>query len=297
MEEPEENKNDAFNVNDLGSMNSDKIRQLDKKSLVNRQYLIIGGIALFIIIILIILIVLLTNSLPGKKKEVKGEINCIFFIEHSDSQVQILGIEFNKKSDFSIYIDEIKLDSITKEYKFNDFGEHKIKFELYEDINMEKMFKDVKSIKNVEMTSNKGAKILSLKSTFENCGSLESLNISGFNTDKLESMEKMLCGSNVKNINFNIDTNKIEDMSFMFAGTNIDEESLLNLRLNTNNAKNMSYMFYGCSSLINFNFSLFDTHNVVDMSHMLDSCISLTDVYSDNIDVKNVKNIFSKHHQ
>ena len=190
MEKEDDNKNDLFNINDLGSMNSDKIRQLDKKPFYfKKQHLIIGGILLLIILVLIVLIIILSKS-STKKKDVKGEINCIYDIEQIDKKVQILGNEFNKRSDFSIYIDEIKLDTLSKEYTFNNTGEHKIKFELYEDIYMDNMFKDVKYIKNVEMTSNKATKILSMKSTFESCEKLESLNINGFNTQHLISMEK-----------------------------------------------------------------------------------------------------------
>ena len=46
---------------------------------------------------------------------------------------------------------------------------------------MEHMFKHITSFINIEMYSKNGIKLLSMKSTFEGCTSLLSVNIRGFN--------------------------------------------------------------------------------------------------------------------
>ena len=96
----DECKNEVF-INDLGSMNSDKINEMSPKNSSLKQYLIIGGIIALIIIVLIILIILLTKS-PYKdessdkkdeeeiQKDKIGEINCIFNIEQINIKTQIL---------------------------------------------------------------------------------------------------------------------------------------------------------------------------------------------------------------
>ena len=59
------------------------------------------------------------------------------------------------------------------------------------------------------MKSNKNAKILSMKSSFESCELLESLVIDGFNTNKLISLEKAFYNTPLLNIVLNIDTKNI----------------------------------------------------------------------------------------
>jgi hypothetical protein len=65
---------------------------------------------------------------------------------------------------------------------------------------MNYMFKNVTSIFSVEMNSDKGAKILSMISTFESCNSLESFSINGFNSKYLTSMRKVFYNSALSNI-------------------------------------------------------------------------------------------------
>ena len=52
---------------------------------------------------------------------------------------------------------------------------------------MEHMFKHITSFINIEMYSKNGIKLLSMKSTFEGCTSLLSVNIRGFNLENLYS--------------------------------------------------------------------------------------------------------------
>ena len=223
--------NEEFNVNDLGSMNSAKIKEGDKK-LLNKQNIIIG-ISIIILISLIFLIIIIITTLKKNKKYQKkiGEINCIFKINKVNTKIPILGVEFKKESDFSIFIDDKKIDQYIKEYLFKESGDHKIIFDIYEDINMDFMFKNIKNLFSVEMKSDKKAKILSMKSTFESCELLENVIINDFDTNNLLSIEKIFYNSALSNITVNINTKNIENMSFMFAGTNINYNELLNIKI------------------------------------------------------------------
>ena len=234
MEDSNSN-NDEFNVNDLGSMNSDKIKEGDIKLLKKKNIIIAISIIIFIFIILLILIITLKQN--KKDKNEIGEINCIFKINTINTKIPILGVEFKKESDFSIMIDDKKIEQYTKEYSFKESGDHKIKFYIYEDINMNYMFRNIKNLFSVEMKSDKKAKILSMKNTFESCELLENVTINGFDTNKVISIEKIFYNSGISNINLNINTKSIENMSFMFAGTNINYNDLLNINLNTDNVK------------------------------------------------------------
>jgi predicted nucleic-acid-binding protein len=181
----EDNKSDILNINDSGSMNSDKINKISNNKIMSKQILTIGGIIFISIVVLIIIIVLLSisskNDKEEKVKNVIGQIICLFNVQHQNQKVKILGEEFKKTSDFTLYIDEQKINQNLKEYIFNRAGDHKIKIDLHESINMDYMFKDITSLINIEMYSKNEVKLLSMKSTFEGCISLISVNISGFN--------------------------------------------------------------------------------------------------------------------
>ena len=56
---------------------------------------------------------------------------------------------------------------------------------------MDFMYQNILGLKSINMTSDKEAKITSMKSTFENCENIEKITISGFNTLEIESMSKI----------------------------------------------------------------------------------------------------------
>ena len=257
-----------FIINDFGSMNSDKLKTIEKEKNNKKYYYIIGGVISVIIISIIIIIILLfslSGSTPTSDKKLNiviGTINCTFEINTISSKISIFGNEFKKESDFDIYIDDKKLNYYSKEYLFDKIGLHTINIELFEDINMNYMFKDINNLISLEMNSENNGKILSMESTFENCNSLTSINITGFNTEKLYSLKKLFYNSDISNINLDIELNNVQDMSYMFAGSNINIDNLSKLNLTSNNLKNVSYMFYNCLSLTRFTFSIIDLSKV-----------------------------------
>ncbi len=110
---------------------------------------------------------------------------------------------------------------------------------------------------------------------FENCTSLKSLDVSGFNTDKVTRVSQMFyyCSSLT---NLTLGNFKAEgDLQWMFAYCS----SLTSLDLsgfNTSNATQFYSMFYKCEGLQSLDLSKLDAQKVINTSHMFDFCIELT---------------------
>ena len=233
-------------------------------------------VALLIVAVVIILLILYLNSEeePSHNQGDKiGQIDCLYDIKDASKEISLLGDSFEKLSSLEIYINDERIDN-SKKYKFEKEGEYKVKFEVYEDLNMDYMYKDILELKGVNMTSTKNAKITSMKSTFENCQNIKEVNIRGFNTQDVESMNKLFYGTNLSISDIEgLEINNVKDLSFMFAFSR--SKTLDFFKLNTSQATNMSYMFYGSDSLETLNLSSFDTSNVEDMSHMFEGCNNL----------------------
>ena len=154
-----------------------------------------------------------------------------------------------------------------------------------------------------ESTIEKIAGLTSMEYMFYGCGSLTSLDLSGFDTSAVTDISEMFCSCNhLTSIDLSsfdtsavtimgavfsncsiltsldlsgFDTSAVTNMSSMFNGCN----KLINLDISgfdTSAVTNMSSMFSGCSSLINLDISGFDTSAVTYMSNMFRNCGSLT---------------------
>ena len=81
-----------FNVNDLGSMNSDKIKSNENK----KNYFIIGGVVAALIILIIVIIILVasggssSDNKKGEKKNIIGTISAIYEINTIKTKISIL---------------------------------------------------------------------------------------------------------------------------------------------------------------------------------------------------------------
>ena len=258
---------EQLNLDDLDNVELSKPEKFTPK----QKKLIIAGVAALIIILIIIIIVVSVNSSSSsssKKKKI-GEFNCTFELDNISNKTKILSKDYKKNSDFDIYIDNKKV-SFTNEYKFNKAGLHNITYVLYEDINMDYMFKDVPELTSIILFSEKNAKIKSMISAFESCKSLKNFLNTGFNLDELKSIKKLFYGTSITTFNLkNFNLKNIEDMSYLFAFSEIEEINLSDF--DTSNTKNMSYMFYSCKSLVSlYNINIY-TSNVIDMSFMFSS--------------------------
>jgi predicted nucleic acid-binding Zn ribbon protein len=256
-----------------------ELSQKKKKNKKNSKLIFIGVTAAIILVLVIIIILLIVNSNDSSKEdeieyETIGEINCIYYINSINTETQLISEDYLKINNFGLYIDGMKVKYL-KKYSFNKLGEHRIKIALYENLRMEKMFKDITSLISVEMKGQNDTEILSINNAFENCVNLQSFSISNFITSKITSMKKLFYNTGLSSFSSeNLDTSNVVDMSYLFAYTKIQTLDLLDFSFE--NVKDLSYMFYKCSDLNEIlNMYLIDTQQVNNLSHMFSGCDNL----------------------
>ena len=132
-----------------------------------------------------------------------------------------------------------------------------------------------------------------LKSTnflFTNCTSLQKIDLSRFNTQKIINTEYMFYGCTLlQEINFsNFTTNNVNNMQYMFYNC-ISLKALDLSSFVTENVANMQYMFFYCQSLKELNLDNFNTQNVVNMKCMFYYCSSLKMLNLFKFNTKNVQ--------
>ena len=143
----------------------------------------------------------------------------------------------------------------------------------------------------VQQTTNK---CTSCTYMFQNCYSLQSLNLSSFNTAAVTNMSNMFqnCYS-LQSLNLSsFNTAAVTNMTSMFY--NCTSLQSLNLSsFNTAAVTNMTYMFYNCSSLQSLNLSSFNTAAVTNMSNMFQNCYSLQSLNLSSFNTAAVTNMGS----
>lgn len=130
---------------------------------------------------------------------------------------------------------------------------------------------------------------------FSSCASLETLDLSSFNTEKVKNMYAMFDGAtNLRSIKLpkGFIGSSVTDLNGMFRGC----ASLTELDLSGSNAekvKNMGSMFYGCVALSNLNLSGFKTGSLTDMQYLFSSCQSLESLDLSGFNTENVTSMVS----
>ena len=119
--------------------------------------------------------------------------------------------------------------------------------------------------------------VTDMRSMFDSCCRLTSLDVTGFKTDNVTDMSWMFYDcSGLTNLDVTgFKTDKVTNMRYMFAGCR-GLTSLNVTGFKTDNVTIMNYMFSNCSGLTSLDLSGFKTDNVTDMSGMFDGCSSLT---------------------
>ena len=193
------------------------------------------------------------------------------------------------------------------------------RFANYDSISAKNMFSGCVNLKKLHLGSFKVFNIHSMESMFENCKSLEYLDLSNWNHhidedetkySQLNNASKMFNGcTSLKELRLSDSMLVgIYDISFMFNGCKsleyldlglskyeIDPSKIQGMfnfckslkeidlsNLYTDSITDMSLLFCDCESLENVNLSNFDTSNVEDMHMMFYNCISLKDLHLDN---------------
>ena len=141
------------------------------------------------------------------------------------------------------------------------------------------MFKGCGSLTSLDLSGFDTSSATDMSSMFFYCKALTALDVSKFDTSNVTSMRAMFdeCGA-LTSLNLSgFDTSKVTDMSGMFLGC----KALTSLDLSgwdTSKVTNMREMFYMCSALTSLDVSGFDTSNVTRMSYMFSYCTKLKSV-------------------
>ena len=159
------------------------------------------------------------------------------------------------------------------------------------------MFSGCSSLQSLDVSNFDTTNAVSMDYMFSNCSSLQSIDLSNFNTTNVYGMNGMFNGcTSLHSLDLsNFNTSKVTGMMIMFFActelTNLDISSF-----NTNNVQDMSWMFACCNALQFLDVSNFNTSNVRNMSGMFSGCTSLTSLDVSGFNVENVKfypNMFS----
>lgn len=158
--------------------------------------------------------------------------------------------------------------------------------------NMQCMFQDCESLEALDLSTFNTENVTNMYGMFESCKSLKSLNLSSFNTSKVTLMVHMFnnCESLTALDLSRFNTENVKDYEYMFHSC----KSLTALDLSSFNSKeilNTSIMFSGCFALKTLDISSFDTSKTTDMASMFSGCYALETIYASSaFTTDNVKN-------
>ncbi|MDE5572014.1 MAG: DUF285 domain-containing protein, partial [Prevotella sp.] len=157
---------------------------------------------------------------------------------------------------------------------------------------MSYMFDDCWSLDNLDLSNFNTANVTNMEVMFGSCESLATLNLSNFNTEKVTAMNGMFidCRSLTSLDLSSFNTENVTDMNGMFS----DCYSLTSLDLSsfsTANVTDMRQMFYRCNVLTSLDVSNLNTSNVTDMGGMFQGCNSLTRLDLSNFNTAKVTNM------
>ena len=161
--------------------------------------------------------------------------------------------------------------------------------------NMQGMFQNCESLEALDLSTFNTENVTNMFGMFDSCKSLKSLNLSSFNTSKVKQMGYMFknCESLTALDLSSFNTENISDYGSMFYRC----KSLTTLDLSSFNSKeilNTRCMFTGCFALKTLDLSSFDTSKTTDMPSMFSGCSALETIYASSaFTTDNVTNDFS----
>lgn len=147
--------------------------------------------------------------------------------------------------------------------------------------NMQCMFQNCESLEALDLSTFNTENVTNMYGMFQSCTSLKSLNLSSFNTSKVKQMRYMFenCESLTALDLSCFNTENVKDYEYMFHSC----KSLTALDLSSFNSKeilNTSLMFTGCIALKTIDISSFDTSKTTDMPSMFSECSALETIYA-----------------
>ena len=148
-------------------------------------------------------------------------------------------------------------------------------------------YRALKQIEGLEYLNTQN--VTSMRSMFNGCSGLTSLDLPHFNTQNVTDMSAMFLDcSGLTSLDLShFNTQNVTDMGAMFSRcsglTSLDVS-----HFNTQNVTDMQWMFYYCSGLTSLDVSNFNTQNVTDMQMMFGVCSGLTSLDVSHFNTQNV---------
>ncbi|MBO7598961.1 MAG: BspA family leucine-rich repeat surface protein [Bacteroidales bacterium] len=168
---------------------------------------------------------------------------------------------------------ESSAESITKVVFDESFAEYK-PTSCYCWFNGFKNLTEIVDIKNLKTDA-----VISFKGMFQDCSSLQSVDVSGFNTAKATDLSCMFRRAAIKTLDLsNFVTDKVTDFDSMFEGCSSLEKLDVH-SFDTKSATSFWCMFIDCSNLKELDLSGFDTKNNPRTGHMFQGCSNLITIF------------------
>lgn len=161
--------------------------------------------------------------------------------------------------------------------------------DMTEVTNMSSMFSDMASIESLDLSYFNTKNVTDMNFMFSNSKKLSSINFSGFDTRNVVNMRGMFYGlSKISNLDISMfDTSRVTNMNNMFS--NMSSLTSLNIsNFNTHNVTDMSSMFYGINNITSLDLTSFDTSKVTNMVNMFSSMSQLSDLNISSFDTSQV---------
>ena len=156
------------------------------------------------------------------------------------------------------------------------------------------LFYNCKSLTSINLTNFDTSKIQEMQYIFFSCSSLKSINLSSFKTPELLNTKNMFqnCILLTSIDISNFDLKKITELSNMFNNC----RALKMIKFPNSKTPNLVYigsLFTNCISLVSVDFSNFITSKVKNMYNMFHNCKSLTSIDLSNFDTSNARRVES----
>ncbi|MDO5557932.1 MAG: BspA family leucine-rich repeat surface protein, partial [Clostridia bacterium] len=152
-----------------------------------------------------------------------------------------------------------------------DFGESAINFDTSNTIDMTKMFRmgAISNLSNISFEGFNTSNVYLMQRWIENNLKITSVNLTSFNTSKVENMDRMFATTGLTTLDVsNFDTSSVTDMQCMFMITTLSGSLDLS-SFNTSKVINMGEMFRYCRKLERLILGdNFDTSSVTNMKNM-----------------------------
>ena len=171
------------------------------------------------------------------------------------------------KDNCELYINDNKIDFCYK-FKFPSEGKYTIKIIFKKPItNTNCMFMDCNTLSSIDLSNFNTSRVNNMSNMFYNCFSLNNLNLSNFTNNN---------DINMSNMFYNC-----------FSLNNLNLSNVTN-----NNIINMSYMFYNCFSLNTLDLSNFHTSDVIKMKNIFNGLKRGCEIKSNDKNIKEEINYF-----